>query len=252
MSAENTSPSDAGREALGVHNLEDGRVWMIRQLEKHEAVLDSQGRDNFYEHQRLLGVTQRILDKVIPDSPLEFEPDQSAGQHETRIAIQRALGVLEQQVEIEKYLGPSGPRMEVDQLHPVIWDSAQSLWASGHHLEAVRSAAVHLNAHLQSRSTRIELADVELINQVFSTAEAQPGKPRLRWVGVGTTKTESSMRNALRDYALGVQAGIRNMVMHTTTPLPEQEAVEQLAAMSVLARWIDATEVEFHEDDRVV
>ena len=39
---------------------------------------------------------------------------------------------------------------------------------------------------------------------------------------------------------MGCAQGIRNPQAHPTDALTEQEALEQLAALSVLARWVDA------------
>lgn len=46
-------------------------------------------------------------------------------------------------------------------------------------------------------------------------------------------------------FADGVFAGIRNPLSHEAErELSEQEALEYLAALSVLARWVDRSEVE--------
>ena len=47
------------------------------------------------------------------------------------------------------------------------------------------------------------------------------------------------MNGGLRFYAPGVQMTIRNSVAHGAGQLDEQAAVERLAALSLLARWVD-------------
>ena len=42
---------------------------------------------------------------------------------------------------------------------------------------------------------------------------------------------------------MGCAQGIRNPQAHPSSDLTEQEALEQLAALSVLARWVDECEV---------
>ena len=45
------------------------------------------------------------------------------------------------------------------------------------------------------------------------------------------------------DFGRGCAEGIRNMNAHGTRELPAQEALEYLAALSVLARWVDTAQV---------
>lgn len=47
------------------------------------------------------------------------------------------------------------------------------------------------------------------------------------------------MRVGILNISQGVFAAIRNTATHTTADLPKQEAPEQLATLSLLARWID-------------
>jgi len=47
------------------------------------------------------------------------------------------------------------------------------------------------------------------------------------------------MNAGLRQFAPGVQMTIRNAAVHGTAELGEQMALEQLAALSLLARWLD-------------
>ena len=44
-------------------------------------------------------------------------------------------------------------------------------------------------------------------------------------------------------FGRGCAQGIRNLNAHGTGELPKQEALEYLAALSVLARWVEACEV---------
>lgn len=47
------------------------------------------------------------------------------------------------------------------------------------------------------------------------------------------------MNDGLRLFAPGVQLTIRNPATHVLSDLSEQEATEQLATLSMLARWVD-------------
>jgi hypothetical protein len=44
-------------------------------------------------------------------------------------------------------------------------------------------------------------------------------------------------------YAEGCYAAIRNPVAHSEGELPEDEGLEQLAVLSVLARWVDQAQL---------
>lgn len=228
---------------------EEARSWMIERLEAHFVILSDDESGTYLDKQRDLAVTRQIIAKVTPEAPLQFNEDVEDWVFTTRLAIERTLGVLQHQREIERYLGPDGPKMAVDQLHPVIWNAAAELWNNGHYREAVSRAATFLNAHVQDQAMRTDISDKALMNEAFSALSPAPGKPRLVWVGATHGLTETSMREGIRSYAVGVSMAIRNPAVHETDGMPKQEAVEQLAAMSVLARWIEGTELDLHEDD---
>jgi len=81
--------------------------------------------------------------------------------------------------------------------------------------------------------------DTDLMNQVF-TDRPKPGQAYLRLPGDPTDLTIKDRNRALRPFAEGCFAGIRNPAAHQHGPdWPEQRALEYLAALSVLARWID-------------
>ncbi len=58
-------------------------------------------------------------------------------------------------------------------------------------------------------------------------------------------KTFRSVQRGARMFAEGVFAGIRNPLAHEAEQeMSEQQALEYLAALSVLARWVDDSTVE--------
>ena len=150
-----------------------------------------------------------------------------------------ALGVLNTRAETAAHLGSKAPTMAADALHATIWSAASDLWSDGHHGAAVQRAATFLNAHVQDRTGRIDVSDNTLMAQVFSPNAPEPGKPRLRWPGDDNDLTVKSMRTGILNFSQGCYMAIRNRVTHSTDELPRQEALEQLAVLSTLARWID-------------
>lgn len=156
---------------------------------------------------------------------------------------EHALGVLRTREETRAKLGTNAPTMKADALHPLIWDAASKRWESGHYSDAIQRAATALSGHVKNLTGRHELGDNELMAQAFSHSAPQTGKPRLRWPGNDDDLTVKAMRTGILSTAQGVFSAIRNPATHTTDELPKQEALEQLATLSVLARWIDRCEL---------
>jgi hypothetical protein len=86
---------------------------------------------------------------------------------------------------------------------------------------------------------------------LLGDSATSPGKPRLRFQGVADEQTRESLRQGAMDFGAGCFAAIRNPVGHLPNDqfeLPEQEALERLAALSLFARWIDESSVELTDD----
>jgi hypothetical protein len=156
----------------------------------------------------------------------------------------RALGLLATSAETAAHItGSAAPTMAADSLHPLIWDAASKLWRDGHHGAAVQRAATFLNAHVQDLTGRHDVSDSTLMAQVFSSNAPEQGKPRLRWPGDDANLTVKAMRTGLAQFSQGCFMAIRNPATHSTEDLAVQAALEQLAVLSTLARWIDGCEL---------
>ena len=86
-------------------------------------------------------------------------------------------------------------------------------------------------------------ADRELASEVFS---AKPSTKNVRlWLpGRRDADTWRSRQDGLHLLAMSAFAGIRNVVAHSVAAgWSQQEALEYLAVLSVVARWVDETEV---------
>lgn len=156
----------------------------------------------------------------------------------------RALGKLETAEETARHIsGTVAPSMAADSLHPLIWDAASKLWNDGHLTAAVQRAATFLNAHVQDLTGRHDVSDSALMAQAFSPSAPEPEKPRLRWPGEDSNLTVKAMRTGLLQFSQGCFMAIRNPTTHGTTELSTQQALEHLAVLSMLARWIDGCEL---------
>jgi len=143
--------------------------------------------------------------------------------------------------EIATRHGDDAPTLNASAMHPWIWASARSLRQSQHYREAVRAASVKVNAELQNKTGRRDIAEQPLFQQAFSDDVPANGKPRLRPLGDDGGRTALSVRRGIVAFAEGCYAAIRNPASQDAGELSEQEALEQLAAFSVLARWVDSS-----------
>lgn len=190
---------------------------------------------------------EQILERLIPDwkTSVPATENNRVNKWSQHIeAVRRARVVLKHQAEIDEKLGDNAPQIRASQLHPWIWDGARSLWKSGHFREAVQAASIKVNAEAQNRLGRTDVAEKELFDQAFTTDPPAPGKARLRLMRDDQSKTYKSVHRGAQCYAEGFYAAIRNPISHTLGDLTEEEALEQLAALSLLARWVDTAEIE--------
>ena len=147
---------------------------------------------------------------------------------------------------IRKTEAEAPPHVGAEAMHPLIWGAASRLWRDGHSRQAVAAAAEALITHVKGRMQRNDVPETALWQETFSDKAPEPGKPRLRWPGEPTNQDVKSMNDGLRQFAPGVQKTIRNPAAHDTGEMPEQHALERLAALSLLARWVDECDLVEH------
>jgi len=192
-------------------------------------------------------VVEQIFDRVIRDWRTLVSSDGTETvnrwvQH--REAAMRVRTEILRQEEVREKLGDNAPLLSASQLHPWVWDGARSLWQSAHYREAIRAGSIKLNAETQNKTGRFDVVEADLFKQVFTADPPQPGKPRLRVLPADQSKTFLSFTRGVMAYAEGCYAAIRNPSSHAIQDeMPEGEALEQLAAFSVLARWVDSATV---------
>jgi hypothetical protein len=190
-------------------------------------------------------VAEKILDRVLPGwrNDIQKKDRQKWSIHYE--ASIRARETLVRADEVRKNLGDDAPELSASNLHPWVWDGASSLWRSGHFREAVEGTIRKLNAETQNKLGRRDLSETDLFNQAFSEQVAATGSPRLHRMKNDGGKTFKSVQRGTRSFAEGIFAGIRNpLAPEANHEMPEQQALEYLAALSVLARWVDESKVE--------
>lgn len=186
-------------------------------------------------------VVERILNRVLPRWRTEI-PDNIANNRWSRHreAAIRAREELVREKELAENLGDDAPRISAADLHPWVWSGAASLWQSGHFRSAVEDAAKKVNAETQNKLGRRDVSETKLFQEAFSADPPAPGKPRLRRRKPDASDTYKSVQRGAMALAEGIYAGIRNPFNHEDpSDIDEQVALEYLAALSVLARWVD-------------
>ncbi|MFJ9472542.1 TIGR02391 family protein [Streptomyces caniferus] len=157
-----------------------------------------------------------------------------------RTAAAQALGMASSAEEIAAFLRPTSPVIAAGSLHPWVWEPAAPLWGAGARQDAVLAGARTLNRRLQQKLDRHDIGETDLCMQAFDLKEAQPGKPRLRFSGDRATATWRAQQEGAKYFGAGAFLAIRNVAAHEEyVDWSQQAALEHLAALSVLARWIE-------------
>lgn len=156
-------------------------------------------------------------------------------------ACELALGKLEGLTDRAEVRRPTSC-LDLSALNPRVWEAARGLWQDGHHREAVEAAYGALLDDVKSRTGRSGLSDDHVFGQAFSSDPPRQGRTRLRWPGKPDDRTVISMNNGIRQFSSGIQLAIRNVSIHGRAELTAREGSERLAALSLLATWIENCE----------
>lgn len=190
-------------------------------------------------------VIEQILDRVVPgwrDRDVDTNRKKWAAHHEASVRAKEALLRAD---EVHRNLGDDAPDISAAKLHPWVWSGAASLWKSRHYRSAVEDAAKKVNAETQNKVGRRDIGETKLFQEVFSDRPAEPGKARLRRMENDGSDTYKSAQRGAMALAEGIYAGVRNPFGHgNPRDIDEQVALEYLAALSVLARWVDESALE--------
>jgi uncharacterized protein (TIGR02391 family) len=185
-----------------------------------------------------------ILNALYP----EWRDENSESSYEAcaaeRSASTRLVSRLRTSDEIDELLrGVDGtPQLAASALHDLVWRAAAAQWETDHRHDAVLAAAKAVNSLLQKKLGRRDVSEVKLVQEAFSEKEPTPGKARLRYPGIADDQTRESTREGAMSFGVGCFKAIRHPLGHRPNDeleMSEQEALERLAALSLLARWID-------------
>ncbi|HET9894583.1 MAG TPA: TIGR02391 family protein [Streptosporangiaceae bacterium] len=120
----------------------------------------------------------------------------------------------------------------------VVHDAVAQNWRHGQYRQAVENAAGKLNKFTQDWLDRHDISDSDLMTQAFSPNRPKDGAPRLRCPGNPESEIVRAMQEGAMHFAKGAMMAIRNPAVHWTGNGNPASASEQLAALSVVARWV--------------
>ena len=189
-------------------------------------------------------VVEQILDRALPGWRKD-RPGKDGEFTWLRDQASRAKAALQRSAELAEKLGDNAPDMDAANLHPWAWENGKSYWNTGHYHQAVMQAAMRINSETQAKLGRMDVSEVALFNEAFSSSDPKPGASRLRLAEDDGSKTYENLHRGARSFADGLYTAIRNPGMHTPSGGGEEQlALEQLAAYSLLARWVDQASVQ--------
>lgn len=157
-------------------------------------------------------------------------------------ATERLLGILDNEPLFGQILGPVGPTLSAQRLHKWVWKAAVNLWEDGHYQQAVLSAANAIEDQTKLKVDRRDLSGKKLYSQLFTCKDGD-GRPLQFSEFERSSESWTSAHEGAHHYGMACTLRIRNIMVHSIDEVNEQEGLEYLAALSVLARWIDDAQV---------
>lgn len=201
--------------------------------------------------QSLKPVVARLLAAIAPELPLDDDGEaadfpvygRAFGELATR--MRQGIALLDERDALDAMLQPEGPTVEADRLHPWVWDAARGLWTDGHYQDALAAAAQTLETHVQAKLDSRRRSGRDLFLSAYSDADPKADDPRLRPPAEvdADSDTWRSLLDGAKFFGAGCAALVRNIAAHERGRLTEQECYEGLAALSLLARRVDADKV---------
>lgn len=202
---------------------------------------------------RRWAVVERILQRHLPDWPQRVGPGDGFTYtgyrwRERREAATLCLAGIHAEEELKRHLASPGPSLYAESLHPWVWEAARSAWEAGQFDDAVDAAARNVNSQMRAKTGRKDIGEQDLVAQLFSDKPADAANPRLRLPlapHLGD-KTVASIYAGVLAFGRGLFSAVRNPLAHEApgaTEITEAEALESLAAFSLLARWVDRASV---------
>ena len=146
---------------------------------------------------------------------------------------------MARKAELDEKLGPAGPKLAAAEMHPWVWEEAASRWEAGFFRDAVQAAATRIfDVELPKKLGVQPSKDPAGLFAAF--APDKTGATVLRFSDVDPANASwASLHRGTMLFGQGSVMAIRNPRTHRLEVREDQAALEELAALSLLARWID-------------
>ncbi len=166
--------------------------------------------------------------------------------------VREAVGILRAFIEdVEEHVEePEAPPLAMTGFHPWVADASKRLWQDGYPREAVQSASAAVETWLRTKLDLHTGAAASILGAAFSLGPATPDSPRLRFSDAGPVGSDGwrASHEGAGAFGRGCMLRIRNIYSHGRGGGTQQEDLEALAALSLLARWIDDADVQNASD----
>jgi hypothetical protein len=201
-------------------------------------------REAMQEANRLMPKVNGLMLSLVPDTaPISGT---NMWQHRARMnQVMRAWEIL---TDWDSMIVDDDAEVQfglpLNALEVYVLEAAREDWGNGHWRQAVASAAAMLNEVTQRRLGVHDISDSKLMGEAFLPEPPQKGRPRLRCPGDPANETVRAMQKGAQLFAMGAMMAIRNPATHRTINGNPASAAEQLAALSVIGRWVKYWDVE--------
>ncbi len=125
----------------------------------------------------------RIMDRRLPQFhadlegcgryAIDFEDWSSCVKY-----VRQLHGVVTDGAQVDADLGPTGPMLNAESLHPVVWDAVKHRWGHGNDLDAIRRAATEVEQQLRDKVGIHDNDVTSIVGGVFKNDES--GRPAVR------------------------------------------------------------------------
>lgn len=177
--------------------------------------------------------------KLDPDTPSVFPSSRNYYYSEPINQCDRLIGIIQTDSKLQQIIGRQEPFLSSSGLCEDIKNAAASYWSDKHYTEAVRQAYLELERKAQKL-----LGGEEYGSKLWEQCFSKSGKLTISEGDASTETTKESMRKGLQSLGQSAAWLIRNPISHTPTKkgdIPEEEALEYLAVLSCLSRWLDTS-----------
>lgn len=197
---------------------------------------------------RLKPLIQGIMKQIDPDTNTsKLDPDTPSVIPSNRKyyysgpinQCDRLIGIIQTDSKLQQIIGRQEPFLSSSGLCEDIKNAAASYWSDKHYTEAVRQAYLELERKAQKL-----LGGEEYGSKLWEQCFSKSGKLTISEGDASTETTKESMRKGLLSLGQSAAWLIRNPISHTPTKkddIPEEEALEYLAVLSCLSRWLDTS-----------